>query len=423
MLAELAGRLFREAFAAREHARGHAGRTSAEHFTEAALARVLDDPAVPGAGARGGRDAGGLGAARLRTVRARAAPELRPRLFPAARWRSAASTSRRGCTEAMRRRRCSLGAGAGAGARRGRGVARGLGAQPRARRPSTGSTASAGWATQAFQSRRRRPDRRRAAPSAVVRGEPGHRRRGERHAARRRLQATAPGARTDGAGAAARAAHAGRRGAPGLRPIRAFPTRGCGASRTCCPGAGRRAGSRRRWPRRAAPWVLAVGGDMPFLDGRAVLPLLEARARGRGRRGLHRGRPARAAGRGCTGARSRRGGRRRSPAGAPRSARCGTGSAAVTLPESVLREATGDARAVLSLNLPVGRGDVGGRPTGSEVVSRLTPGGFLAPREWPLLPSSLPRRWRNPSIGPSTASTTTSRTPAGSSTFRPRTRG
>ncbi|HET6982044.1 MAG TPA: GNAT family N-acetyltransferase [Myxococcaceae bacterium] len=101
----------------------------------------------------------------------------------------------------------------------------------------------------------------------------------------------------------------------------------------------------------AAPWVLAVAGDMPFLDGRAVLPLLEARSddvdavaytvagRLEPLAALYR------------------------TALAPRwaAALAGEGRSfqalwnelrGRTLPESVLREATGDTRAVLSLNLP-----------------------------------------------------------------------
>ncbi len=100
-----------------------------------------------------------------------------------------------------------------------------------------------------------------------------------------------------------------------------------------------------------APWVLAVAGDMPFLDGRAVIPLLEARTDAvdavaytvSGRleplAALYRS------------------------ALAPRWAAALAGGGASfralwsglrgrTLPESVLREATGDTRAVISLNLP-----------------------------------------------------------------------
>ncbi len=103
--------------------------------------------------------------------------------------------------------------------------------------------------------------------------------------------------------------------------------------------------------RAAEPWVLAVGGDMPFLDGRAVLPLLEARGEGieavaytvAGRleplAALYRSALA--------------------PRWAAALAESGAsfralwpGLRGVTLPESVLRQATGDTRAVLSLNLP-----------------------------------------------------------------------
>jgi molybdopterin-guanine dinucleotide biosynthesis protein A len=100
-----------------------------------------------------------------------------------------------------------------------------------------------------------------------------------------------------------------------------------------------------------APWVLAVAGDMPFLDGRAVLPLLEARSDGvdavaytvSGRleplAALYRSAlaPSWAAALSGSGASFRA---------------LWTGLRGRTLPESVLREATGDARAVLSLNLP-----------------------------------------------------------------------
>ena len=99
------------------------------------------------------------------------------------------------------------------------------------------------------------------------------------------------------------------------------------------------------------PWVLAVGGDMPFLDGRAVAPLLEARAE-----------EVDAVAYTVSGRLEPLAALYRS-ALAPRwaSALSGGGRSfralwdelrGVTLPESVLRETTGDTRAVLSLNLP-----------------------------------------------------------------------
>ncbi|RPH68116.1 MAG: GNAT family N-acetyltransferase [Myxococcaceae bacterium] len=100
-----------------------------------------------------------------------------------------------------------------------------------------------------------------------------------------------------------------------------------------------------------APWVLAVAGDMPFLDGRAVLPLLEARGddvdavaytvagRLEPLAALYR--------------------RDLAPRWAEGLARGGASFRmlwdairGVTLSESVLREVTGDARAVFSLNRP-----------------------------------------------------------------------
>jgi len=98
-------------------------------------------------------------------------------------------------------------------------------------------------------------------------------------------------------------------------------------------------------------WVLAVAADMPFLDGRAVLPLLDARGddvdavaytvagRLEPLAALYRTSLApRFAEALATGGESFRAlwGRLRGR----------------TLPESVLREATGDVRAVVSLNLP-----------------------------------------------------------------------
>ncbi len=86
--------------------------------------------------------------------------------------------------------------------------------------------------------RQRHPDRRRAVPAALLRGEPRHRRRRQRHPAGRSLQAASSGTRPDGARAAARAAHARRRGAARLgRPA--------AAGRGDAAGPGRRAGPRR----------------------------------------------------------------------------------------------------------------------------------------------------------------------------------
>ena len=117
------------------------------------------------------------------------------------------------------------------------------------------------------------------------------------------------------------------------------------------PDRGAPGGVQAAMARARSPWVLAVGGDMPFLDGRAVLPLLEAR------------------GEDVDAVAYTVGGRLEPLAAlyrsalAPRWAAALAGSGAsfralwgglrgVTLPESALRAATGDTRAVLSLNLP-----------------------------------------------------------------------
>lgn len=117
------------------------------------------------------------------------------------------------------------------------------------------------------------------------------------------------------------------------------------------PGRGAPGGVHAALAQARSPWVLAVGGDMPFLDGRAVLPLLEARG-------------------GDVDAVAYTVGGRLEPLAAlyrsalePRFAEALAGGGESfralwarlrgrTLPESVLREATGDVRAVLSLNLP-----------------------------------------------------------------------
>ena len=117
------------------------------------------------------------------------------------------------------------------------------------------------------------------------------------------------------------------------------------------PGRGAPGGVHAALAQARAPWVLAVAGDMPFLDGRAVLPLLEARAEDvdavaytvDGRleplAALYRSALA--------------------PRWAELLARGGAsfrvlweGLRGVTLPGSVLQEVSGDARAVLSLNRP-----------------------------------------------------------------------
>lgn len=117
------------------------------------------------------------------------------------------------------------------------------------------------------------------------------------------------------------------------------------------PGRGAPGGVQAALAEARFPWVLAVGGDMPFLDGRAVLPLLEGRAE-------------------TVDAVAYLVGGRLEPlaalyrsALAPRwEAQLRTSGASfralwdglrgVSLAESVLREATGDTRAVLSLNVP-----------------------------------------------------------------------
>jgi molybdopterin-guanine dinucleotide biosynthesis protein A len=117
------------------------------------------------------------------------------------------------------------------------------------------------------------------------------------------------------------------------------------------PGRGAPGGVHAALAQARSPWVLAVGGDMPFLDGRAVLPLLEAR-----------GDDVRAVAYSVAGRLEPLAALYRS-ALAPRFAEAlaagGESFHALwgrlggrTLPESVLREATGDVRAVVSLNLP-----------------------------------------------------------------------
>jgi molybdopterin-guanine dinucleotide biosynthesis protein A len=117
------------------------------------------------------------------------------------------------------------------------------------------------------------------------------------------------------------------------------------------PGRGAPGGVHAAMVQARAPWVLAVAGDMPFLDGRAVLPLLDARrdevdavaytvaGRLEPLAALYR--------------------RDLAPRWADELARGGASFRVlwdalrgVMLSESVLREVTGDTRAVLSLNRP-----------------------------------------------------------------------
>jgi molybdopterin-guanine dinucleotide biosynthesis protein A len=117
------------------------------------------------------------------------------------------------------------------------------------------------------------------------------------------------------------------------------------------PGRGAPGGVHAALAQASSPWVLAVGGDMPFLDGRAVLPLLDARGddvdavaytvagRLEPLAALYRSALAPR----FAEALSRQGESFRTLWGRLRGR---------TLPESALREATGDVRAVLSLNLP-----------------------------------------------------------------------
>lgn len=117
------------------------------------------------------------------------------------------------------------------------------------------------------------------------------------------------------------------------------------------PARGAPGGVQAAMARASAPWVLAVAGDMPFLDGRAVLPLLEARQEDVDAVAYTvagRLEPLAAVYRSALASRW-----------ADTLADSGASFRAlwaelrgVTLPESVLREATGEVRAVLSLNLP-----------------------------------------------------------------------
>jgi len=117
------------------------------------------------------------------------------------------------------------------------------------------------------------------------------------------------------------------------------------------PGRGAPGGVQAAMAQARTPWVLAVAGDMPFLDGRAVLPLLAARRD-----------DVEAVAYSVAGRLEPLAALYRS-ALAPRWAAALSGGGVsfralweglrgVTLPESVLREATGDTRSVLSLNVP-----------------------------------------------------------------------
>ncbi|MGZ6029911.1 MAG: GNAT family N-acetyltransferase [Myxococcaceae bacterium] len=118
------------------------------------------------------------------------------------------------------------------------------------------------------------------------------------------------------------------------------------------PGRGAPGGVQAALAQSRASWVLAVAGDMPFVDGRAVLPLLAARGpdvdavaytvagRLEPLAAVYRSALAQSWARALAG-------------GGASFGALWEGLRGVTLPESVLREATGDTRAVLSLNAPV----------------------------------------------------------------------
>ena len=132
---------------------------------------------------------------------------------------------------------------------------------------------------------------------------------------------------------------------------RRIPDAGLRRVEDVLPGRGAPGGVHAAMVQARAPWVLAVAGDMPFLDGRAVLPLLDARGddvdavaytlagRLEPLAALYR--------------------RDLAPRWAEKLARGGVSFRVLwdalrgmTLSESVLREVTGDTRAVLSLNRP-----------------------------------------------------------------------
>jgi molybdopterin-guanine dinucleotide biosynthesis protein A len=117
------------------------------------------------------------------------------------------------------------------------------------------------------------------------------------------------------------------------------------------PGRGAPGGVQSALAHARAPWVLAVAGDMPFLDGRAVLPLLEARAEDVDAVAYTVGdrlEPLAALYRSALAPRWAEA----LAAGGESFRALWTGLRGRTLSESVLRQATGDTRAVLNLNLP-----------------------------------------------------------------------
>jgi len=117
------------------------------------------------------------------------------------------------------------------------------------------------------------------------------------------------------------------------------------------PGRGAPGGVQAAMAQARSPWVLAVAGDMPFLDGRAVVPLLDARGPEVDAVGYvvsERLEPLAALYRSALSPRWEAELR-----GSGRSFReLWGGLRGITLPEKALRDATGDTRAVLSLNLP-----------------------------------------------------------------------
>ena len=117
------------------------------------------------------------------------------------------------------------------------------------------------------------------------------------------------------------------------------------------PGRGAPGGVQAALAHARAPWVLAVGGDMPFLDGRAVLPLLEARGEDVDAVGYTVGGRLEPLAALYRSALAHRWAEALGGGGRPFRA-LWSGLRGRTLPESVLHEATGDTRAVVNLNLP-----------------------------------------------------------------------
>jgi molybdopterin-guanine dinucleotide biosynthesis protein A len=117
------------------------------------------------------------------------------------------------------------------------------------------------------------------------------------------------------------------------------------------PGRGAPGGVQSALVHARTPWVLAVGGDMPFLDGRAVLPLLEARGEDVDAVAYTVGGRLEPLAALYRSALAPRWAETLAGGGQPFRA-LWAGLRGRTLPESVLREATGDIRAVLNLNLP-----------------------------------------------------------------------